>query len=72
VVRNLLTVVVAIPAFWLAIQVFGWIVSGDIELLKQRVKRDDGAVRFWLSIVLLSLVDCAIFGLALAIFVGAF
>ena len=71
-IRNLLTVVVAIPAFWLGIQVFGWIVSGDIELLKQRVKRDDGAARFWLSIVLLSLVDCAIFGLALATFVGAF
>lgn len=70
--RNLLTVVVAIPAFWLGIQVFGWIVSGDIELLKQRVKRDEGAARFWLAIVALSLVDCAIFGLALAIFVGAF
>ncbi len=69
--RNLLTLAVALPALWLSIQVFGWIVSGDIALGGKLIRRENGAGKFWASITLLGLICCALFGVALAILIGA-
>ncbi len=69
--RNLATLLIGLPALWLSIQIFGWIVSGDIHAAGFSVKREESAVRFWLAIVLLAAGCCALLGLALAAFVGA-
>jgi hypothetical protein len=69
--RNLLTILVTVPALWLSIQVFGWIVSGDISLAGALIRREVGPAKFWASITMLAIVCLALFGVALAIFVGA-
>jgi hypothetical protein len=69
-IRNIAMLAIGLPALWLSIQIFGWIVSGDIELPGVRVQRDAGAVKFWIAIVILAIVCCAMFGLATAFFLG--
>ena len=68
--RNLLTLLFGIPALWLSIYVFGWIVLGDIALLGLKVHREGNDARFWLTIVALALVCFALFGVAIGIFLG--
>ncbi len=68
--RNILTLLVALPALWLSIQVFGSIVTGEIAFTGFDIKRDGGAARFWLAVVALALLCCVLFGAALAVFVG--
>jgi len=70
-VHSILALVAALPAIWLSIQVFGWIVSGDVLIWRFNVKREEAAGRFWLAITMLGFFCCALFGLALAIFVEA-
>ena len=68
--RNIITLLVALPTLWLSIYVFGWIVTGDIELPGLRVNRDAAAVRFWATIMALALLCCILFGVAIAIFLN--
>lgn len=67
--RNLLTFGIGSMGLWLSIMVFGWIVSGDISIAGYHVNREQQALRFWLSIFILALLCCAVFGVALAIFI---
>ena len=69
--RNILTLLAGVPALWLSIYVFGWIVTGDIELLWLRVKREGHEWRFWASIAGLALLSLALLCLAAAIFLGS-
>ena len=70
-IRNLVAFIAAIPSLWLSIQVFGSIVSGDIDWTGVKLKREERPVPFWAAIIFLALVCCAVFGAVLAIFVGA-
>jgi len=65
--RVLLSLLVGGFFLWLTIWVFGWIVSGDIADVGVRIRRDDGALKFWLAIVFFSAVACAGLGAAMAI-----
>ncbi len=71
-VRTLLLLLAALPGLWLYLAVFGWIVSGDIAFADVSIKREEKPGRFWLCILLFALVCLAIFGVALAFYVGAF
>jgi hypothetical protein len=68
--RNIAMLAIGLPALWLSIQVFGWIVSGDIALPGLRIQRDADATKFWIAITILALICCALFGLASAFFLG--
>jgi hypothetical protein len=65
--RSLLTLLVAVPTLWFTIQVFGSIVSGDIALLGLRVNREKSAIAFWIWIVVLGTICCALLVLAIGI-----
>ena len=69
-IRTIAMLAIGLPAFWLSIQVFGWIVSGDIELPLLRIQREAGAIKFWIAIVVLGIVCCALLGLAMGFFLG--
>lgn len=55
-------------SLWFSVQIFGWIVSGDVAVASFHVRRDDGASKFWLWVTLLALLCCAFFGVTLALF----
>jgi hypothetical protein len=65
--RILLTLLVAVPTLWLTIQVFGSIVSGDLALAGLRVNRDKSGVAFWIWVVVLGTICCALLVLAIGI-----
>ena len=68
--RTLFTLVVLLPTLWLAIYVFSWIVTGEVEIPGLRVNRDANAVRFWATIMALALLCCILFGVAIVMFLG--
>lgn len=70
--RTLLTLLIAIPTLWLAIQVFGAIVSGDIALAGWRVNRERTAVKFWVWIAFLGALCCGLLLVALGFFLNYF
>jgi|GEM_PF-7108853 len=69
-VRTLLSILIGVVTLWYTVQVFGWIVSGDIEIGKAPIKRDVTPWRFWLLITLLGSICFAAFAAALVIFMG--
>ena len=68
--RNIAMLAIGLPALWLSIEVFGWIVTGNIQLPGLHVQRDAGALKFWFAIMVLAVVCCGLFGLAMAFFLG--
>lgn len=62
--RTLLALLVFAVSLWATIEVFGAIVTGEMNLYVGKVKRDAGRAVFWLTITLLGIFCCA--GLLLA------
>jgi hypothetical protein len=62
--RTLLALLVFAVAIWATIEVFGAIVTGEMNVYFTKVKRDAGAVFFWAVISVLGIVCLA--GLMLA------
>ena len=68
--RTVVTLVVLLPTLWLAVYVFSWIVTGEVEIPGLRVNRDVSGVRFWATIMALALLCCILFGVAILLFLG--
>lgn len=54
--RTLLSLLVFAVALWATIEVFGAIVTGEMNVYFTKVKRDAGAPFFWATIVVLGLI----------------
>lgn len=70
--RLLLTLLIGAPSLWLSILVFGWIVSGDMDLLVLKAKRDESAGGFWAGIVLLGVMSMIGLLAAMLVLLGVF
>jgi hypothetical protein len=62
--RTLISFLIGIPSLLFAIYVFGWIVSGDANLLVAKVNREKQPVLFWTSIIVLCIVSLALLAFA--------